>query len=351
MYEYDFHKHHGIVMSKDHYMKRGLSGLVNQGNTCFLNSIIQCLSNTIKLTDYFLSGEAKRQCRDRGAEGQLVSSYINLLNNIWESNQILRPRSFLGFLAKLKPKYARLEQQDSHECLMFILDLLHKGIAYSVDIDIKGTVKTKTDQLMKKSLEQFKRFYLDDFSFIVETFNGMFRVNIQCKHCDFEDDIFEPFNCLSLDLADNLLESFQLNFGKVEDVDTYVCEKCKNQGIKKTTTLWTVPDHLIVHLKRFKVVPRPSKIDTHMDFPLEDIDLTPFVCKDRSDPNNYIYSCYSINYHTGDMDTGHYYSSAKNMNGDWHMFNDSNVTKVTESHLLTKNAYILFLSRTKIEPK
>ena len=52
---YDFYMHHELVLPKEQYNRKGLTGLCNLGNKCFINSIFQCLSNTLKLTDYFLS--------------------------------------------------------------------------------------------------------------------------------------------------------------------------------------------------------------------------------------------------------------------------------------------------------
>ncbi|NDD83199.1 ubiquitin carboxyl-terminal hydrolase [bacterium] len=350
MYTYDFHKNYALSLPKSSYIKKGLCGLANQGNTCFMNSVLQCLSNTLKLTDYFLSNRFKdddpEQLNKRKMEYYLVMSYCNFLVNVWDTNQILRPKSFFENLAKFKPKYFKLQQQDSHECLMFILELLHKGLSYEITVDIKGTVENKTDELMKMSFTQFKNYYQKEYSYIIETFYGMFLNTINCSNCDQNDHVFEPYNCLQLELSESIQACLQRSFGTPETVSTWKCEKCKKTGCKKQTEIWTPPSCLIIHFKRFKN--SGAKDDTHVQFPLDDLDLTPFVSPIKKDMNNYLYSCYAINFHSGDTQGGHYWSACKNMNGHWYMFNDSNVSKISDENVLYKNAYMLFYHRKMI---
>ena len=58
-----------------------------------------------------------------------TSTYLNLIINAWETNQVLKPKSFVENISKFVPKYFNLDQQDSHECLMYILDYLHKALS------------------------------------------------------------------------------------------------------------------------------------------------------------------------------------------------------------------------------
>ena len=187
-YEYDMHSNYELILSKKKYKGYGLTGLVNLGNKCFLNSILACLSNTLKLTDYFLSSKFKEDDPEylnrRKPEYFVVLSYLNFIINAWDKNQILKPRSFVENLSKFVKKYYTMEQQDSHECLTYILEIIHKGLAYDIDIDIKGTVKTNTDLLMKQSLENWKVFYEKNYSYIVDIFHGMFYNKISCNNCN-----------------------------------------------------------------------------------------------------------------------------------------------------------------------
>ena len=205
-FEYDFHKNHSLQLKKNVYFGKGLCGILNIGNTCFINSILQCLSNTLKLTDYFLSTNYRNDYtnKDHKNEFYILNSYITLINNIWDENQLIKPKSFVENLSKFHKKYFTLEQQDSHECLLYILELLHSALSYEIEIEIKGEIKTQSDKLMKKSLEKWKNFYEKEYSFIIETFNGLLINNIKCTNqkCNYSDEIFEPYNTLSISLPE-----------------------------------------------------------------------------------------------------------------------------------------------------
>ena len=354
-YEYDFHKNHELILSKVNYKNKGLTGVVNLGNTCFMNSIIACLSNTLKLTDYFLSNEYKKDdpeyTNKRKQEFTVLTSYINLLINIWETNQVLKPKSFVENMSKLIPKYGKFQQQDSHEFLMYTLDILHKALSYEIDVEIKGEEKNEYDTLVKKSLETWKVFYEKNYSYINEIFNGMFHNRIECSNCKVTDNIFEPFNSISLDVpiapSVDINECLENYFLKSEKIETWKCEKCNEQGCEKSCKFWSVPNYVIIHLKRFTNTGK--KIDTLVNFPKEDLDLTNYISPNKQNQNNYIYSLYSINYHSGSMNGGHYWSSCKNLNDNWHIYNDGHVSKFTsDEEISEKNAYILFYYRKMI---
>lgn len=354
-YEYDLHHHHELSLERSKYKSKGLTGLTNLGNKCFMNSILQCLSNTLKLTDYFLSGKYKEDDPDqknrRKNEYYIVLSYLNLVINAWDTNQVLKPKSFVENISKFVPKYFNLDQQDSHECLMYILEYLHKALSYEIEVDIMGKAKNDQDILMKQSLEQWSKFYTSNYSTIVDIFNGMFYNRIKCNNCLVQENIFEPFNCISLNIpqsgSSNLENCLNLYFNNDEHIDSWACEKCKGSGCTKSIKTWTLPNYLIIHLKRF--TNSGDKIHTHIDFPVEDLNLTQYISKDKSDPNNYIYSLYAVNYHSGNSNSGHYWSACKNLDKDWYIYNDSDVSKLQTTNLLSKDAYILFYYRKYIK--
>jgi ubiquitin carboxyl-terminal hydrolase 8 len=353
-YDYDIHYHHELVLKKDAYVKKGLSGLVNLGNKCFMNSVLQCLSHTLKLTDYFLSSKYKsddpEQMNKRKREYYVILSYLNLIINAWDTNQVLKPKSFVENISKFIPKYFKLDQQDSHECLMYILDLMHKALSYEIEVDIIGTVQTENDALMKESLKQWSNFYEKDYSFLIEIFNGMFYNKINCQNCEMKENIFEPFNCISVNIPEvsysvDLKSCLDEYFNNEEEINTWCCEKCNGKGCKKSIKTWTFPNYLIIHFKRF--TNSGNKINTNIEFPIEDLNLTEYVSKDKNDQNNYIYSLYAVNYHSGNTSGGHYWSVCKNLDKKWYVFNDANVSEC--NNLLSKDAYMLFYYRKYIK--
>lgn len=348
-YDYDLHDHHSLQQAKEKYAKKGLCGLINLGNKCYLNSIIQCLSNTLKLSDYILSNEYKKD--KPSVRDNFVLSYINLISHIWQNNELLRPKSFIDTLGKRIIKYNSFQQQDSHECLLYILDLLHKGLSYEIEVVIEGQIRNETDRLMKSSLESWKKFYEKEYSFIIDTFNGLFYTKINCQHCDFSEDVFEPFNSLSIEIpldnkekSINIYDCLSRHLGETEIISTWNCEKCKKRGCKKTTRIWSLPNYLIIHFKRFTNT--NTKITRPVDFPLDDLNLTKFFETEKKDPNNYLYSLYGVNYHSGGVNSGHYWSCCKNLDKNWYLYNDGHVSKFNNvNDMLTKDAYVLFYYR------
>lgn len=357
-FDYDFHKNHSLKLKKSVYSGKGLCGILNIGNTCFINSILQCLSHTLKLTDYFLSTNYRNDYtnKDRKNEFYILNSYITLINNIWDENQLIKPKSFVENLSKFHRKYFTLQQQDSHECLLYILELLHNALSYEIEVEIKGDIKTQSDKLMKKSLENWKAFYAKEYSFIIETFNGSLINNINCTNekCNYSDEIFEPYNTLSINLPEissSLYECLDSFFGNRTEINTWKCESCGHNGCIKSVDLWTLPDNIIINFKRFKNNSDfVNKNNNMVNFPLKDLDLTKYVSKNKSDINNYIYDCYAINYHNGSLNGGHYWSACKNLDGNWYNFNDGNVYKYNDlSSLITNDTYIIFFSRKMLK--
>jgi ubiquitin C-terminal hydrolase len=347
-YNYDFHKYYSLHVAKKNYITRGLSGLMNQGNTCFMNSIIQCLSNTLSLTDYILTNKIKADIKSRSVDPRryILISYMQLVQQIWNENQVIRPKSFFENISNFHKKYFSLQQQDAHEFLLYLLDILHETISYPIEVEISGEIKNDHDSLMKKSLETWKKFYENSYSYIIELFNGSTINKTECHNCGAKNIIFESYNTLNLDIISkhNLYECLDMYFN-TDNVRNWKCEKCNKIGeCNKMIGGWTFPDYLIINLKRGIT----NKDTSFIDFPIKDLNLTKY--NSNSNSNNYIYDLYAVCNHSGNMMSGgHYYSYCKNLDGDWYEFNDANVSRFKSNvKVVSSDATILFYQRKKI---
>jgi len=353
IFNYDKYKYHNLKINKNIYQTKGLCGLINLGNKCFLNSILQCLFHTLKLTDYILTSKYKEDLdKTNNKEFYILHSYITLLNNVWNENQLIKPKTFLENIGIIHKKYFSLQQQDSHECLLYILDLLHKPLSYEIEIEIKGDIKNDTDELIKKSLDDWGKYYGNNYSYIIEIFNGLLFYNINCLNCKYTNIIFEPYNIISLNIPESTssLEQCLDSFFNEHEINSWKYNKCNYNGCKKHINLWTLTMYFIINFKRFKINNTNNIKNTNLiTFPLNELNLTKYISPQKNDTSNYIYNCYAINYHSGDLNSGHYWSICKNIDNNWFKFDDGNVTRSSITQLVTNDVYTLFYERIYIK--
>jgi ubiquitin C-terminal hydrolase len=346
--DYDYHKYYSLVLPKSFYSRKGLSGLTNNGNTCYLNSIIQCLSVTHSLSDYLLSQEYKSDISGskRTKKYWVACSYIHLLAKIWDSNDIYKPRSLKENMGQVSSRYHTVDQQDSHEFLLCLLQSLHEGLQYPVDINISGVSKNATDKLLLDSYKSLSKEYKNEYSKISEIFDGQFYTETKCNKCEYKNTTFDVFRTVSLDVNhDNLDENLSTLFNS-STLSDWKCQECNGSG-KVKNRLWSCPNFVMIHFKRFDN--ENNKISKTITYPME-LDLTKYISKEKKSMEKYIYTLYAVNCHSGSTpSSGHYFSLIKN-ESNWYMMNDCDVTKLGSSPSVRSDAYILFYYR-KFIPK
>jgi len=128
--------------------------------------------------------------------------------------------------------------------------------------------------------------------------------------------------------------------------DAWYCPNCqKHQQATKKFDLWSLPEVLIIHLKRFSYNRYwRDKIDTLIEFPVKNLDMTQYVI--NSSHGQAVYDLIAVSNHYGGMGGGHYTAYGKNKtDGNWYYFDDSSVTQTNEEAVVTKAAYVLFYQR------
>ncbi|XP_043297852.1 ubiquitin carboxyl-terminal hydrolase 4 isoform X2 [Cervus canadensis] len=197
------------------HVQPGLCGLGNLGNTCFMNSALQCLSNTAPLTDYFLKDEYEAEInRDNplGMKGEIAEAYAELIKQMWSGRDAhVAPRMFKTQVGRFAPQFSGYQQQDSQELLAFLLDGLHEDlnrVKKKPYLELKDA-NGRPDAVVAK--EAWENHRLRNDSVIVDTFHGLFKSTLVCPECAKVSVTFDPFCYLTLPLPlkkDRVMEIF-----------------------------------------------------------------------------------------------------------------------------------------------
>tara|TARA_B100000530_G_scaffold333738_1_gene282291 strand:- start:54 stop:1061 length:1008 start_codon:yes stop_codon:yes gene_type:complete len=324
--------------------KGGISGLFNKnGTSCYINSLIQSLSNTNLITEYVLNKKYIINNNNNTAETTLINEWYKLLDGIWESNCKIQPNSFLNILEKkieANYKFNIYQQNDVHEFLLHFIDQLNEEIGINLEININYDKKslTELDKLAILAIQNWENNFKKLYTYLHKILFSQYLSIIQCKDCNHKNFKFEPALCIELELShDNLIGCLN-NFIKIEHLEGYKCDNCsQNTNVFKKLIFWKHAKILPIILKRFTY---QGKINNLINIPLElNFDEYCINYKNKSTT----YSLYSIINHIGDINCGHYYSFTKSLNDNkWYAFNDEHIQVINEDQLITNNAYCLF---------
>ncbi|XP_035384331.1 ubiquitin carboxyl-terminal hydrolase 15 isoform X3 [Electrophorus electricus] len=187
-----------------HSEKAGLCGLSNLGNTCFMNSATQCLSNIPPLTEYYLKDKYQAELNEDnplGMKGEIAKAYAELIKQLWSGKySYVTPRPFKTQVGRFAPQFSGYQQQDSHELLAFLLDGLHEDlnrIRKKPYIQLKDAAG-RPDKVVAE--EAWENHIKRNDSIIVDIFHGLFKSTLVCPVCAKVSVTFDPFCYLTLPL-------------------------------------------------------------------------------------------------------------------------------------------------------
>lgn len=335
-----------------------LTGLRNLGNTCYMNSILQCLCSTPHLAEYFHKNYYQADINRSnllGHKGEVAEEFGIIMKALWTSQyKYVSPKDFKVTIGKINDQFAGYSQQDSQELLLFLMDGLHEDLNKA---DNRKRLKEENNDHLNDSqaadIAWMKHKQLNE-SIIVALFQGQFKSTVQCLTCHKKSRTFEAFMHLSLPLPSSSKCSLQdclKSFSKEEkltDNNRFFCSNCKTRrDSMKKIEIWKLPPVLLVHLKRFSYEGRwKQKLQTHVDFPLEHLDLSQYVIGPKTFKK---YSVFGVSNHYGGLDGGHYTAYCKNaIRQKWFKFDDHEVSEISVSSVKTSAAYILFYTSMEL---
>lgn len=341
-------------MNLSKYQKKGYTGIDNLGNTCFLNSCLQVLNHTYEMNE-ILDKKQDEHMKPGIPDTSILKEWNDLRAVMWSGNGVVSPNKFVHNVHKIamlknKEIFTGWTQNDMPEFLLFMIECIHNSLSRSVSIKITGKTENKLDDVAIQCYTMLQNVYSKEYSEIMDLFFGIYMSEIS-SITDGTIHAIKPENFFMLDLpvldgnklASNLYDCLDI-FTKTEYLNgdnAWFNEKTgKKEDIKKRITFWNFPKILVISLKRFSPDGQ-HKLNSMIDFPLENLDLSKYVSGYSA--SIYKYDLYGICNHSGGVMGGHYTSFVKHVDEKWIHFNDTNVEILDNNQTVkTPLAYCLF---------
>ncbi|CAH8863989.1 unnamed protein product [Trichobilharzia szidati] len=360
-----------------------MRGLVNMGNTCFLNVVIQVLTHTPVLRDYLLS-DLHRCTSPTRSRNCLACEMVRITQEIYKPVVTpFVPNNLLYAIWLHASHLAGYEQRDAHEFLITLLTLIHGhlvGEVSSRDIDVCTINKDKHDEddqcmntngftsdhssipnIDKPTIEASESIPQPDCSsqasvsssressdscdcIVHQVFFGDLESVISYEGCEHRSSTVDPFLDLSLDViqrGSTSLEACLTSYFRPESIDGLIwCSQCNvGRPAVKQFSLLHLPNVLCFYLKRCH---HDTKINTSITFPVE-LDMAPYLHQIEKDQSPWYnkYSLYAVLNHSGQTNSGHYTAYIRIGPGAWCLCDDQKVVPVNLNDVLHTDAYVL----------
>ncbi|XP_023537824.1 ubiquitin carboxyl-terminal hydrolase 16-like [Cucurbita pepo subsp. pepo] len=305
------------------------SGLVNCGNSCYANVVLQCLIFTPPLTAYFLQGLHSKACaKERWC---FTCEFESLILEAKEGKSPLSPFRIISQLRKIGSQLVNGKEEDAHEFLRCAIDTMQSICSMEAQVSRSGPMEEET-------------------TLIGFTFGGYLLSKIKCTRCENKSERIERILDLTVEISGDIetIEEALQQYTSIEILDgdnRYQCGRCKSYvKANKRLSILEAPNILTIALKRFQSG-KFGKLNKPVIFS-EILDLAPYMSS-RSDKSPE-YRLYGVIVHLDVMNaafSGHYVCYIRNNQNKWFKIDDSTVTAVEFENVLTRGAYMLFYAR------
>ena len=352
------------IKNKENKNKVVLIGLNNIGATCYMNATLQCLSNTRKMTEFFLN------FYKTDSNKTMSNEYYKVIKHLWDVNSNQKsysPNSFKEVLSKENPLFAGVQANDSKDLINFLIERLHQelNVINPNKTDSSNDNSNQFDQTNELSM---LKIFIEDFhqkfnSPISNLFYGILETKSRCQGCSVIKFNFQIYSFLEFPLQqvnqyyfNNGRRPLFTQDGKNPDVDLYECFEYyrkidlmngENQMFCNicnklcdtlySTLLYSGPNYLIINLNRGKGAVYECKVN----FPSQ-LNILNYVTFKEGITT---YELYAVICHLGPSSmSGHFVAYCRNrIDNKWYLYNDAFVTECTKKYQYNDGMpYILF---------
>ncbi|KAE8687433.1 Ubiquitin carboxyl-terminal hydrolase 19 [Hibiscus syriacus] len=310
-------------------------GLLNCGNSCFANVVLQCLVSTRPLVAYLLE-EGHRKERRRN-DWCFLCELQTLVQRSSQTQNPFSPINILSRLPNIGGNIGYGKQEDAHEFMRFAIDTMQ-----SVCLDEFGGEKSVDHSSQETTLIQ-------------HIYGGHLQSQVICSNCNKVSNQYENMMDLTVEIngdtssLEECLEQFTVKEW-LHGENMYKCDSCNDyvKAWKRLTMRWA-PNILTIALKRFQSG-RFGKLNKRVSFP-ETLNLTNYMSEDGDDTN--VYKLYAIVVHVDMLNAsffGHYICYTKDFSGNWYRIDDCKVMRVELEEVLSQGSYMLLYSRVSVHP-
>jgi ubiquitin C-terminal hydrolase len=310
-------------------------GIVNLGNTCYINVCIQILYHTAEFTDIICSANPDKS----NEKYPIFQQWKEIQDIMCDSPPFSRiiPKLFMNHMAEYTKNGG--EPQDSSEFLELFLDAFHVLLKRDVSSSYQDSCKWICEYLKEYS-EIAELFYGAYYSKIISASNG----NVLSTKPEMFFMLDLPVQTYTNPVryyhsVDECIEEL-LRPERLEGENAWYNEDTrKKEPIDKQICIWKFPTIFILLFKRFSLDGTKTK-DTLITFPQEGFRLNQYECSPE-------YDLYGVWNHYGNTDGGHYTAMVKNSKEEWYHYNDHLIEKIDPSKIMTEYAYCLFYRKRK----
>ena len=337
-----------VQMDTSGNCQKGVIGILNMGNTCYMNSAIQALRSYPEFTLMLTQGILEKECPDKTSKpysivcalGELIQSI-----NAGQAPAIVHPRGFYDatrtvVAGTIYEDFVRRIPQDAHEYVVWLLDQLYMASARP----------TTTQGNHSGASLAWRQAFEKSWSPLSSIFFGLLRISYRCSACPAVHQRYETFNVLKITPREGVpwIDCIRAELTQEETIEGYECETCSKEGrpradATRTVAVWKLPKLLILAVKRYGSM--GERINTPVLYDNSDLKFTELYAADSTHPSRHKwYKTFATVDHLGrGMGGGHYISQAWSIVWKkWFLYDDEAVQELKEP-AYGRSTYMIFM--------